>query len=62
MIAGLSFLAAIGYLLLAVCETVGIRYFGVWLAACGVFPAIANILPWVMSKPFSILRSATSRF
>ena len=38
-----------GYVLLATCNTVGVRYFGVFLAAAGIFPTIANILPWVLS-------------
>ena len=52
-IACLSMVGAIGYVLLATCESVAVRYFAVWLAAAGVFPAISNILPWVLSKsPF----------
>lgn len=47
----LSCVGGIGYILLATCETVGVRYFGVFLAAAGVFPCIANILPWVLSEP-----------
>jgi MFS family permease len=50
MVASLAMVGAIGYILLATCESVGVRYFGVWLAAGGVFPAISNILPWVLSK------------
>lgn len=50
VVATLSFIGAIGYILLAACESVGVRYFAVWLAAGGVFPAISNILPWVLSK------------
>ena len=36
-------MGAIGYLLLAAIEDEsknGVRYFGVWLAVCGVFPAL----------------------
>lgn len=50
MVAGLATTGAIGYVLLAACKPVGVRYFGAFLASCGVFPAIANILPWVLSK------------
>lgn len=50
VVATLSFIGAIGYILLAACESIGVRYFAVWLAAGGVFPAISNILPWVLSK------------
>lgn len=49
MIAFLSTMGAVGYVLLATCESVGVRYFGVFLAASGVFPCIGNILPWVLS-------------
>lgn len=55
MIAGLSLIGAVGYILCAAVETVGVRYFGVFLATCGVFPAIANILPWVLSESLSHL-------
>lgn len=50
MIAGLSIMGGIGYVLLATVHTVGVRYLGVFLAAAGVFPAIANILPWVLNN------------
>ncbi|KAI1079867.1 MFS general substrate transporter [Whalleya microplaca] len=50
MIIGLSLIAGIGYIILAVCESVGVRYFGVFLAAAGVFPAISNILPWTVNN------------
>ncbi|RJE26498.1 Major Facilitator Superfamily [Aspergillus sclerotialis] len=50
MVAFLSLVGAIGYVLLAATTTVGVRYFGVFLAAAGVFPAIGNILPWVLNN------------
>jgi Major Facilitator Superfamily len=50
MIFVLSMVAGIGYILVATVESVGVRYFGVFLAASGVFPAIANILPWVTNN------------
>jgi MFS family permease len=43
IIASASGVGAIGYLLLAVLEDsshVRVRYFGVWLAVCGIFPAL----------------------
>jgi len=46
----LSLVAGIGYLILATVHTVSVRYFGVFLAAAGVFPAIANILSWVLNN------------
>ncbi|KAL1966335.1 hypothetical protein VTN77DRAFT_4688 [Rasamsonia byssochlamydoides] len=56
MIAFLSLVGAIGYVLLAACSSVGVRYFGVFLAASGVFPSIANILPWVLNNQGSDTR------
>jgi hypothetical protein len=50
MITGLSLMAGVGYVLLATVPSVGVRYFGVFLAAAGVFPAIANILSWVLNN------------
>ncbi|XXG95404.1 hypothetical protein Hte_001666 [Hypoxylon texense] len=50
MIIGLSLVAGVGYVLLATCHSVGVRYFGVFLAAAGVFPAISNILPWTINN------------
>lgn len=47
-----SLVGAVGYVLLAACTSVAVRYFGVFLAAVGVFPCIANILPWVLSMFF----------
>ncbi|KAL8970648.1 MAG: hypothetical protein Q9183_001414 [Haloplaca sp. 2 TL-2023] len=49
----------VGYVLLAACETVGVRYFGVFLAAAGIFPSIANILPWVLNNQGSDTRRGT---
>ncbi|KAE8353611.1 major facilitator superfamily domain-containing protein [Aspergillus coremiiformis] len=46
----LSLIGAVGYVLLTVCKSVGVRYAGVFLAAIGVFPSIANILPWVLNN------------
>jgi dipeptide/tripeptide permease len=54
MIACLTIIGGIGYVLLATTKTVGGRYTGVFFAAAGIFPAIANILPWVLSKSIHI--------
>ena len=35
----LTTVGGIGYILLATVETVGVRYFGVFLAASGIFPS-----------------------
>ncbi|KAI5861332.1 major facilitator superfamily transporter [Durotheca rogersii] len=63
MIAGLSAVAGVGYVLLATCAGVGPRYAGVFLAAAGVFlaaagvfPAIANVLPWTLNNQGSDAR------
>lgn len=53
MIIFLTALGGIGYVMLAAAKSVGARYAGVFLAAGGIFPAIANILPWTLSKCFS---------
>lgn len=50
MIMVLSVIGSIGYILLATSTATAPRYTGVFLAAMGVFPAIANILPWVLNN------------
>lgn len=45
-----------GYVLLATVKTVRVRYLGVFLAASGIFPSIANILPWVLNNQGSDTR------
>ncbi|KAI0888453.1 putative MFS transporter [Annulohypoxylon maeteangense] len=50
MIIALSLMAGVGYILLLTCKSVAVRYFGVFLAAAGVFPAISNILPWTINN------------
>ncbi|EAU33584.1 predicted protein [Aspergillus terreus NIH2624] len=52
----LSILGCVGYVLLATCMSVGVRYLGVFFAAAGVFPCIANILPWVLNNQGSETR------
>ena len=46
----LSIVGGVGYILLATTTSTGPRYAGVFLAASGVFPCIANILPWVTNN------------
>ncbi|KAI0509672.1 major facilitator superfamily domain-containing protein [Xylaria bambusicola] len=50
MLVVLSLVGGVGYIILATCESTGVRYFAVFLAAAGVFPCIANILPWTINN------------
>jgi dipeptide/tripeptide permease len=50
MVAALTVIGGVGYVMLAAAKSVGARYAGVFLAAAGIFPAIANILPWVLNN------------
>jgi hypothetical protein len=50
MIWGLSVVGGVGYILLATCKGVAVRYFSVFLAAAGVFSCIANILPFTLNN------------
>ncbi|KAE9987689.1 hypothetical protein EG328_001922 [Venturia inaequalis] len=56
MVMVLSAIGGVGYIMLAVAKSVGARYTGVFLAAAGIFPAIANILPWVLNNQGSDTR------
>jgi hypothetical protein len=56
MIAILTIIGGTGYVILAAAKSVGARYFGVFMAAAGIFPAIANILPWVLNNQGSDTR------
>lgn len=51
-----SCIGGIGYVLLATVDSVGVRYFGVFLAAAGIFPSIANILSWTLNNQGSDTR------
>jgi hypothetical protein len=55
-IATLTAIGGTGYVILAAAHSVGARYFGVFLAAAGIFPAIANVLPWVTNNQGSDTR------
>ncbi|KXJ89705.1 major facilitator superfamily domain-containing protein [Microdochium bolleyi] len=50
MITAVSLLGGTGYVVLGACTSVAARYTGVFLAAAGMFPAIANILPWTLNN------------
>lgn len=56
MLVILTIIGGIGYVILAAAKGVGARYFGVFMAAAGIFPAIANILPWVLNNQGSDTR------
>lgn len=45
-----SLFCATGYIILGATSRTAPRYFGVFLAAGGIFPCIANILPWVLNN------------
>jgi dipeptide/tripeptide permease len=55
----LSLIGATGYILLAATSATGPRYFGVFLAAAGIFPCIGNILPWVLNNQGSDTKRGT---
>lgn len=50
MVIGMAMIGGTGYVMLAAASTTAVRYAGVYLAAAGVFPTIANILPWVVNN------------
>ncbi|KAK1237269.1 hypothetical protein MKX08_002894 [Trichoderma sp. CBMAI-0020] len=56
MLIFLTIIGGIGYVILATTKSVGARYFGVFMAAGGIFPSIANILPWVLNNQGSDTR------
>lgn len=65
MVTFLSVVGAVGYVLLATCTAVGVRYLGVFLAAAGVFPCIGNILPWTLSTspiPLNVCHALNAPF
>ncbi|KAK4048049.1 hypothetical protein OIO90_005950 [Microbotryomycetes sp. JL221] len=47
LIIPLALLGACGYLMLALSESIAVRYTAVFLCATGVFPCIGLMLPWV---------------
>jgi MFS family permease len=53
VISGFAALGAVGYLLLAAVQDetkTGVRYAGVWLAVCGVFPALSINVTWLLNN------------
>src|ERR1700728_3211863 len=55
----MSLVGATGYIILAATSATGPRYFGVYLAAAGIFPCIGNILPWVLNNQGSDTKRGT---
>lgn len=55
-IACLTAMGGVGYIILAATKSVGARYFAIFLCASGIFPAIANVLPWVTNNQGSDTR------
>lgn len=49
-VAGFALLGTAGYLVLAVVENMQARYAGVWLAVCGVFPALCMNITWLLNN------------
>ncbi|KAK0663327.1 putative transporter [Lasiodiplodia hormozganensis] len=55
IVAGAAAVGAAGYLILALvhgdeARTVDVRYAGIWLAACGVFPALCINVTWLLNN------------
>lgn len=46
----MAIIGGAGYLMLAVGTSTAVQYAGAYLAAGGIFPTIANILPWVVNN------------
>jgi len=47
---GFFCLAAVGYIILIVSRSAALSYFAVFLAACGIYPLIPNIVAWVSNN------------
>ena len=43
-------IAAAGYIILIVSRSAALSYFGVFLAACGIYPNIPNTIAWVSNN------------
>ncbi|KAH8672826.1 retrograde regulation protein 2 [Tricladium varicosporioides] len=53
VVAGFATMGMIGYLLLVLVkdlENTGPRYLGIWLATCGIFPALAINITWLLNN------------
>lgn len=45
-----SAMATVGYLILTLVENTAARYAGIWLATCGVFPALSLNITWLLNN------------
>ncbi|KAK4699790.1 hypothetical protein P7C70_g6466, partial [Phenoliferia sp. Uapishka_3] len=43
----LSIVGGVGYVVLATTTSTAVRYFAIYLCACGIFPVVGLMLPWV---------------
>lgn len=43
-------LAAAGYIILIASRNAGVSYFAVYLAACGIYSSIPNVIAWVSNN------------
>lgn len=51
IVSGFAAMGGVGYLLLTlVHNSNGVRYLGIWFAACGVFPALAINITWLLNN------------
>ncbi|KAK9476578.1 major facilitator superfamily domain-containing protein [Lipomyces japonicus] len=54
--------SAVGYLLLAVVSTVGVRYFALFICAAGMFCSVAVIMPWAVDNQGTDSKKGTGMF
>lgn len=53
IVSGFAVMGTVGYLLLAVIQDeskTGVRYAGIWLATCGIFPALSINITWLLNN------------
>uniref|UniRef100_A0A060T5B6 ARAD1C04268p n=1 Tax=Blastobotrys adeninivorans TaxID=409370 RepID=A0A060T5B6_BLAAD len=60
LICAISIVGAVGYLLLAVCKSTGVRYFAVYLASAGVFPCVPILMTWQGNNQGSDTKKGTA--
>ncbi|ETS78450.1 hypothetical protein PFICI_10512 [Pestalotiopsis fici W106-1] len=50
LVAGTASISSAGYALLATQQLTSVRYLAVWLTACGIFPALAVNMTWMLNN------------